>query len=222
MAPIGKTANEIVFETLRRQILHGALFPGTWLREQDLVEQLNVSRTPIREALRRLESEGLVEIVPYRGARVVALNAEDFREEDTVRAALEGFEVELAVATISDETVERLKRMADEMERLLDERNLEEFLEINRRFHMTIYNESGSRRLVSVIKSSWERENLYRLVFLSIPAAFELEKTIHRERFEACRSRDAEQARKIMQRTLMETATLFREWSESEKTEENI
>ena len=201
--------------------MNGPLFPGNWLREQDLVEQLEVSRTPIRESLRRLESEGLVEIVPYRGARVVTFSAEDFREEYTVRAALEGFAVELAVARISDETIEKLDKMANEMEKLLDERDLEMFLDLNRRFHMTLYNESQCKRLVAVIQSSWERENLYRLVFLSKPAAFEMEKKIHREMLAACRSRDGERARKILQRTLMETAKLFCEWNEIANTKEN-
>jgi len=75
-----KTANSIVYETLRQQIFQGDIFPGSWLREQDLVEEFNVSRTPIREALRRLESEGLVESVPFRGVKVVSLNPEDIWE----------------------------------------------------------------------------------------------------------------------------------------------
>jgi len=217
MTKINKTANSVVYETLRGQILEGLIFPGAWLREQDMVEQFNVSRTPIREALRRLESEELIEIVPYRGARVPTLSPDDFREDYTVRAALEGFAIELAVSQISDEMLEVLVKMSEHMDELLDEGNLKAFLEVNRQFHMTMYKESGSPRLVSLIASSWDKENLYRIVFLSQPAALEIEKAIHRDMLEACRQQDGERARKITQDGLMQAATLMQNWYEPDR-----
>jgi DNA-binding GntR family transcriptional regulator len=219
MTTINKTANSVVYETLRQQILEGLIFPGAWLREQDLVEQFNVSRTPIREALRRLESEELIEVVPYRGARVRSLSPEDFREEYTVRAALEGFAIELAVSRISDEKIEQLQKISDQMDALLDKENLKAFLEVNRQFHMMLYEESGSNRLVSLIASSWDKENLYRLVFLSQPAALEIEKAIHHNMLEACRLRDGKRARKITQDGLMKAATLMQKWYEPDLQE---
>jgi DNA-binding GntR family transcriptional regulator len=211
MSTNNKTAQSIVYETLREQILQGRLFPGAWLREQDLVEQFEVSRTPVREALRRLENDELIELVPFRGARVRSFTPHDFQEEYTIRAALEGFAIELAVEKISDAKITRLEKMATRMEDLLDEGDLSTFLVVNRQFHMAIYEEAGSNRLVSMIESSWDRENLYRLVFLSSPASLEIEKTIHRDVLEACRSRDGERARELTQKGLMEVTTLMLE-----------
>ena len=215
MSTNNKTAQSIVYETLREQILQGRLFPGAWLREQDLVEKFNVSRTPIREALRRLENDELIQLVPFRGARVRSFSLEDFQEEYTVRAALEGFAIELAVSKISDAKIAKLKKMAKKMEELLDDGDLGAFLDVNRKFHMMIYEEAGSNRLVSMIESSWDRENLYRLVFLSNPASLEVEKAIHRDMLEACIRRDSDWARELTQKGLMEAATLLQEWEKS-------
>ena len=205
-----KTANSIVYETLRQQIFQGDIFPGSWLREQDLVEEFNVSRTPIREALRRLESEGLVESVPFRGVKVVSLNPEDIWEEYTIRIALESLAFEIAVSNISSEDIQTIEKMVIEMEMLLDKIKLDSFLEINRVFHLTLYNLSGSRRLVSMIESSWNRENLYRLKFLmTFPTALDMEKEIHREMLGACRRRDGQAARNLIRKSLIEGATLL-------------
>lgn len=211
MSSNNKTTQAIVYETLREQILQGRLFPGAWLREQDLVEQFEVSRTPIREALRRLENDELVELVPFRGARVRSFNPQDFKEEYTVRAALEGFAIELAVEKISVSKIARLEKMVIKMEMLLDKGDLGTFLDINRKFHLAIYEEAGSNRLVSMIESSWDRENLYRLAFLSSPASLDIEKAIHRDVLEACRRRDGKRARELTQRGLMEVASLMQE-----------
>ena len=118
MADKIKTANSVVYESLRQQIFEGNIYPGSWLREQDLVEAFNVSRTPIREALRRLESEGLVESVPFRGVKVVSLKPEDIWEEYMVRIALESLAFELAVSNMSDETIHLIEQMVQEMEGL--------------------------------------------------------------------------------------------------------
>jgi len=215
MGSNNKTAQSIVYETLREQILQGRIFPGAWLREQDLVEQFNVSRTPIREALRRLESDELIQLVPFRGARVRSFSPKDFQEEYTVRAALEGFAIELAVSKITDAKIARLEKMTTKMEELLDRGDLGAFLDVNRKFHMTIYEEAGSSRLVSMIESSWDRENLYRLVFLSRPASLEIEKAIHRDLLKACRRRDGEWARELTQKGLMKAAALMQKWENS-------
>jgi len=215
MSSNNKTAQSVVYKTLRKQILQGRIFPGAWLREQDLVEQFDVSRTPIREALRRLESDELIHVVPFRGARVRSFSPKDFQEEYTIRAALEGFAIELAVVKISDRKISQLENMATIMEELLDKNDLNAFLGINRKFHIMIYEEAGSSRLVSMIESSWDRENLYRLVFLSKPASLEIEKAIHHDMLDACWRRDGEWARKLVQTGLMKVGALMQEWEKS-------
>jgi DNA-binding GntR family transcriptional regulator len=210
-----RTANELVYEALRSRILASDLVPGEWLREQDLVEHFNVSRTPVREALRRLESEQLVQIVPYRGARVIKPDAQTIREEYIVRAALEGLAVELAVAQIDDAALAALEAMAAAMARLLDQHQIEDFLKINQQFHMTIYAFSGTQRLLSMIQEAWDRDNIYRRMFLTRwPAALQIEKRIHRNLLDALQARNGDEARRLMQQSCFDMCALIVEASD--------
>lgn len=205
-----RSANELVYDELRDQILTTNLLPGEWLREHDLVEQFNVSRTPVREALRRLASEHLVEIIPYRGARIIKPDAEAIREEYIVRAALEGLAIELAVAHIDVPTLDKLEDSAARMEQLLDEHNITDFLSLNQQFHMTIYDLSGTERLLAMIRESWDRDNIYRMFLLSQwPAALNVEKRIHRDLLDALRKRDGERARELMKQSCFEMSALY-------------
>jgi DNA-binding GntR family transcriptional regulator len=217
-----KTNHNLAYDTLRHEILYGRLLPGSWLREQDLVEKLGVSRTPIREALRHLETEGLVEIVPYRGAKVFAPDLEDVREEYTLRAALEGFAVELAIMHITDEDIEELQRLSDEAESLLDRGNIDGYLDVNHNFHMKIYSLAGSRRLVSMIEASWDKDNLYRRFYYSYPTGLETERSNHLQLLEACRLKDAELARKLMEESCLQAVALFARSSEHSRDRTGI
>lgn len=207
-----KTINLVVYENLRKQILEGEILPGTWLREQDLVEKysdIDVSRTPIREAIRKLESDELVEVIPFRGAKVINLQPDEIWEEYIVRAALESFALEMAVSRIPEVEIDNLCLLEEAMDKSLDEGNLKKYLEINRKFHMLMYEYCGSKRLISMIEESWDRANLYRLkILLSTPNAFENEKANHRELIEACRLRDSEQAREIVKISMLRGATI--------------
>jgi len=206
---VRSTSNNYAFDALRSEILSGQLLPGNWLREQDLVERLGISRTPIREALRQLGTEGLVEIVPYRGAKIFVPDIEDVREEYTLRAALEGFAAELAIAHITDEDIAELQILADEAERLLDQGSFVSYLKVNRSFHMKLYGLSGSRRILTMIEASWEKDNLYRRFFYAQPTGLEDEKACHRALLQACRLRDREQIRRVMQEACLESVRLF-------------
>ncbi|MCC7352178.1 MAG: GntR family transcriptional regulator [Anaerolineae bacterium] len=201
-----RTANTFAYDSIRRAIFEGYIAPGTRLTEQDLVKWLDVSRTPIREALRRLEADGLVRAAPYRGAVVVMPDADDIREEYTVRAALEGLAAELAVQHLKDQDVEELEALTDEIESALGQGDISTFLEVNARFHIRLYTLSGSRRLVTMIEGSWQKVNFYRRFYLVLSEAIQIEKAFHYELLAACRSRDAEQARKIVQNSCLEAA----------------
>jgi DNA-binding GntR family transcriptional regulator len=206
---IHSTSNNYAYDALRNEILSGRLLPGNWLREQDLVERLGISRTPIREAVRQLGTEGLVEIVPYRGARIFVPDIEDVRDEYTLRAALEGFAAELAIAHITDEDITELQVLTDEAERLLDQGSIASYLKVNRSFHMKLYGLSGSRRVLTMIEASWEKDNLYRRFFYAQPAGLEEEKACHRALLQACRLRDREQIRRVMQESCLKAVQLF-------------
>ncbi|MBI2941795.1 MAG: GntR family transcriptional regulator [Chloroflexi bacterium] len=140
---------KIVTDRLRSAILSGQLGPGDRLQQDELASQLQVSRMPIREALRILASEGLVELRPHRGAVVVNLRTEDIAEIFEIRAMLEGRAAELAAPRLSDVTLARLRQIHAEMARIGQDE--ERWLVLNRDFHTIIYPASGWPRLCALI-----------------------------------------------------------------------
>lgn len=199
-----QTATSFAYQQLKDAILRGQLVPGTRLREQELVSWLDVSRTPIREALGKLHTEGFIEVLSYKGAMVRQLDVDEIHEEYTLRAALEGLAAELAVQHLSAQGLEQLEQLALRLEQSLDSKDSDEYLEANYAFHFFLYSLSGSTRLVSEIDASWKKVNFYRRFAYALPGGWEDERKFHCELLEACRKRDAEEARRIVQRSCLE------------------
>lgn len=150
-APVAdyRTLQGLVTDHLRAAILDGRLPPGARLQQDGIARQLQVSRMPVREALRILELEGFVELRPHRGAVVVNLQAEEIAEIFEIRALLEGRAAELAAPRLTAETLGRLRQLYDEMAQA--ERDEERWLALNHDFHTTIYAASGWPRLGALI-----------------------------------------------------------------------
>jgi DNA-binding GntR family transcriptional regulator len=145
------TMQRLVTERLRSAILAGRLAPGERLQQDELAQRLRVSRMPVREALRTLHTEGLVELRPHRSAIVVSLRPEDIAEVFEIRAMLEGRAAALAAPNLTAPTRRRLRQVFEEMDRVdhIDER----WLALNRDFHMAIYPASGWPRLCALIEA---------------------------------------------------------------------
>jgi DNA-binding GntR family transcriptional regulator len=124
-----KPLNQIVFERLHLEILHNRLKPGDPLRQEEITERLGVSRTRVREAIQRLQSEGLVTFVPRRGAVVSSIPHKRIEEIYDIRGRLEAFAAGLAVHHVTDEQKSQLQKLVDEMESLDAEADLERALE---------------------------------------------------------------------------------------------
>jgi DNA-binding GntR family transcriptional regulator len=146
-----RTRGQAVTHFLRSAILSGRLGPGDRVAQEEIAKQLNVSGIPVREALRALQSEGLVEIRPHRGAVVVSLRPQDIMEVFDIRATLEARAVELAAPQLTDAALVRLRQIWEEMDRLLTAWNHERWLALNREFHSTICRASGRPRLCALI-----------------------------------------------------------------------
>jgi DNA-binding GntR family transcriptional regulator len=202
-----KTANTYVYESIRQAIWDGHLPPGARLNEQDLAASLGVSRTPIREVLQRLQMEGLVEVIPYRGATVVIPNADDVMKEYTLRAALEGMATELAVPRLTEDNIAELRDLTAAIIDRLEGDDVEKFLQINRAFHDELYGLSGNRHLCQLISEDSARVNYYRRFYLfARPGGLDVEKKFHREMLDACVSRDVERARRLVQDSCLDAA----------------
>lgn len=156
MAAHNADAQMAAYEALRCQIADGTLPGGTWVREEAVAKKLRISRTPVREALRTLDAEGLIEIVRYRGARVISWHEEDIDEVYRLRALMEGYGARLAARFIDSETLVRLRELEELFEDSVAERPVDFLMsavECNNEFHAVILRASRSSRLVTLLSS---------------------------------------------------------------------
>lgn len=153
-----QTAHEFVRNVLRRAILSGELAGGTRLVQADLAAMLEVSTTPVREALRDLASEGLIRFDPHRGAVVQELSGDELREIYMIREILEPFALRLAVPKVTPELLDRLRELH---ERMASEPHSADWVDANRLFHLSIYEAAGFPRLSAIIKGLEDASVMY-------------------------------------------------------------
>jgi DNA-binding GntR family transcriptional regulator len=154
MEPAVPRANtRLAYDAIRSRIVDGQAAPGQWLRESTVADSLGLSRTPVREALRMLATEGLVEMVPNRGARVVSWTQADIDEVYRLRALLEGHGAALAARAASREQVSQIRRLGEIYERAIDSAvpGHDETARCNNEFHAAILAASGSPRLTNLL-----------------------------------------------------------------------
>lgn len=161
--------HEEAIDRLRDQIVQGRLAPGARLNERELCEKLGISRTPLREAIKLLATEGLVELVPNRGAIVSAVEPARIAETLTVMGALEGLAGELACANATEKGIERIRRLHDEMLAMHAKGDLAGYFRYNQMIHMSLVEASGNatlantyRQLNAIVKRARYMANLSR------------------------------------------------------------
>ena len=155
-----------VFQTIRDDILKGKYEENDELREATLGKELGVSRTPVREALRQLELEGLVVMIPRRGAQVANITEKDLNDVLEVRMALENLSIENACARMTEEQLDELWKAARNFEDTMAEGNLVRLAEADVAFHEVIYKSSDNRRLNQVLNNLREQIYRYRVEYL--------------------------------------------------------
>jgi len=141
---------DVVFHTLRQAILRGELKPGERLMEIQLANKLGVSRTPIREAIRKLELEGLVLMIPRKGAEVADISEKSLRDVLEVRKVLEELAVKLTCDKIKSAQIEELKQAAEEFRKTLKSSDITEIAEADVRFHDVIYEATDNQKLIQL------------------------------------------------------------------------
>lgn len=191
---------DVVFNTLRQAILKGELKPGERLMEIALAERLGVSRTPIREAMRKLELEGLVVMIPRRGAQVANITEKDLNDVLEVRLALENMAIEKACKRMTEEQMDKLWQTAREFERTMADGNLVRLAEADVAFHESIYEASDNRRLIQVLYNLREQIYRYRVEYLKEEETRKVLVKEHEELYKAIRDRDVGRALEISSR----------------------
>ena len=188
---------DVVFNTLRKAILKGELKPGERLMEIALAERLGVSRTPVREAMRKLELEGLVVMIPRRGAQVANITEKDLNDVLEVRMALENLSIENACARMTEEQLDELWKAARNFEDTMAEGNLVRLAEADVAFHEIIYKASDNKRLIQVLNNMREQIYRYRVEYLKEGETRDLLVKEHEELTKAIRERDVERAKQL-------------------------
>ncbi|MCL6478310.1 MAG: GntR family transcriptional regulator [Peptococcaceae bacterium] len=171
LKPAGKlkTASERVYEEIKNQILSGRLKQGQRLVERDLAKEMQVSRTPVREALMQLEQERLVTTSKFKGVTVARMNSREARDLFQVRAVLEGLAAREAALHRSGEDLERLRRCVEDAKRAREEGMLADVIKYNADFHLTIALSSGNRRLYGLLTQLQDHIGLLRVASLLKP-----------------------------------------------------
>lgn len=187
-----QTAHEFVRSVLRRAILNSELAGGTRLVQAEIAATLDVSTTPVREALRDLATEGLVQFDPHRGAIVAELSTDDVHDIYEIRMVLEPLAMRQAVPHLSETLLERLRGLHASM---LDEPHSADWVDRNRVFHMAVYETAASPRLAAIIRNLQDASVMYIGASLKDkPSLRDEANHDHSEILEALENRDAEAA----------------------------
>ncbi len=192
-------AADRAYEALRTRILDGGYVPGARLGEAELAETTGTSRTPVREALRRLEVEGLVEVLPHRGARVAEWSKEDMEEIYDLRMMLETLAAQRAATRISAARLGELGDLCDRMEALVGvDPELDKLAELNAEFHGTVREAARSTRLVSMLNAVVQLPLVMSTFHRYSPGDLRRSAAHHRELVDALRARDETWAGSVM------------------------
>ena len=197
-----KPLRDVVFENLRDAIITQVLKPGERLMEIQLADEMGVSRTPVREAIRKLELEGLVVMVPRKGAYVAGVSMKDIHEVYEVRSALEMLAVTLAAERIRDEELNALEQQVlreSEEEAKKDGSDLDNIIYIDSSFHDIIYQAARNQRLVQFVNILQEQLQRFRAASLARPGRSKTALEEHKQIVEALSERNGELASKLAQ-----------------------
>ncbi|KLU62060.1 pyruvate dehydrogenase complex repressor [Peptococcaceae bacterium CEB3] len=190
-----KPLREIVFDSMREAIISGVLKPGERLMEIQLAEEMGVSRTPVREAIRKLELEGFVVMIPRKGAYVAGVSLKDVADVFEIRAALEGLAAGLAAERVTDEELEQMERILLFHEG--QETTLEKVVESDTDFHALVYGASRNARLVQILGNLREHFQRFRSTSLAVPGRVKVAVEEHRAIVEALVQHDVAEAQEL-------------------------
>lgn len=186
---------EAVCETLRDAIRKGILEPGERLMEVQLADELGISRTPVREAIRKLEQEGYVIMMPRRGTYVSDVSVSDVKEIFEIRSALESLATGLAARRIEQDELEKLQSLLTEIEGYIQKNDIEKIVETDIEFHGLLYQVSRNERLAGIISNLKEQLARFRKLSMSYPGRLRETFEEHSEMVEAIANGDVSAAR---------------------------
>jgi DNA-binding GntR family transcriptional regulator len=205
-----RTLAERAFTTLHEAIVTGVLVPGERLPIEELAEVLEMSPMPIREALRQLDSVGLIENVPHRGARVTELSIDDLREVYEARLALEPLAVRHAAEKFADEDAVRARELLEAHVKAYTRRpELRLIWSTHTAFHFALYDAARSRWISRLIHPLWETSERYRFAMLPMRMNLDQRRLEHERILDACIAHEPDVAARELHNHLARTANLI-------------
>lgn len=196
-----QTLREKILETIREAILKGTLKPGEKVAEPELAERFGISRTPIREAFRQLESEGYLTVIPRKGAVVAALSEQDVQEFYAIKSILEGYAAELAATRLSEKDIERLQAINEKLKELAADGDVKAFFRAHGEFHDLFVRAAGNHKLAELIHQLGMKFNRLRMASLSVQGRMDISVAEHERLIEAFKNQDGDQAENLVKKT---------------------
>ncbi len=200
---------------VREAIIVGKLKPGEKVSEANLAEELHISRTPIREAIRMLESEGFVSIIPRRGTIVSEFSLEDLYEYFQIKACLEAFAAASVVDLLTDRDLSKLKRLNEEEMNVIKVGDFSQYLRIHEDFHQTFLTRTGNRKLALLMQQLGFHIRRLEKIFNDHPEIFITCSETHGNLISAFESRDPKRVREIVEQNILNIAENIRQYEDN-------
>lgn len=192
-----KPLRDVIFNTIREAIIAGELKPGERLMEVQLADKMGVSRTPVREAIRKLELEGLVEMIPRKGAHVAEVSVKDIMDVLEIRASMDGLATALAAKRITPEEIKELKHVYSQFVTNVEKENVNGTIKKDAEFHDVIYRASRNDKLLQISNNLKEQVQRFRVIYLKgFGSTGDIIKE-HEQIIEAITTKNPEMAQKI-------------------------
>ena len=218
-----QTLREKILEMIRDAILKGTMKPGERVSEPELAERFGISRTPIREAFRQLESEGYLEVIPRKGAVVASLSERDIEEFYAIKIILEGFAAKMAAEKLSEKDIERLESINERLQKIADDGDVKSFFRVHNEFHDLFIKAAGNDKLYEMINQLVMRFKRLRLASLSQPGRMEISVEEHRNMIEAFKNHDGERADSLVRHAAtIGAGVLIQSMNEAENAAEKV
>jgi DNA-binding GntR family transcriptional regulator len=195
-----QTLREQIVTSLRESIIRGELSPGQKITEPELAEKLGISRTPIREAFRQLESEGFLTVIPRKGAVVSTVTPKEVEDFYELKSLLEGYASRMAARKVTEQDIDRLNKINNQLETLARKGDVETFFRKNNEFHSTFISLCGNEKLLDFWNSLVRRVVRFRLQALSVPGRLMNSVDQHRNIIDALRRKDGPLSEEVVYR----------------------
>lgn len=216
-----QTLREKILETIRDAILKGTMKPGERVSEPELAERFGISRTPIREAFRQLESEGYLKVVPRKGAVVASLSERDIEEFYAIKIILEGFAARMAADKLTEKEIERLESINERLHKVAAEGDVKTFFRVHNEFHEVFIKAAGNDKLSEMINQLVMKFKRLRLASLSQPGRMEVSIEDHQDMIQAFKDHDGNRADSLVRHAATIGADVLIQSMKQTETREN-